>query len=321
MQTEQLEELKNISKQLDVFPDRFSFRKKDYPYTDSDKADVLTALLYAECYAKKISFQLGMPNFPAIMEQDSKAFIDRLSANNSSKGFTDGGWTVRQQLTNGLIEVSKGPLSKIIGPGQYQQNGHAHLPMPQQTITILLPKEDRLLQQGFYYVYSNEMFSPESSMLRIYWNIDSDGAPKLVKAVTRQLNYYHIPFLFKCLNNPLLYSRRDACVLYISKKHYTVCSWLLENMAKELEGHLQEDVPLFTFKYTAGIGIAENPLSNESFGMNRMALLAKALIAAYQSKKNTRSSMASIKNMFSDNGIDLNRPFLNKGSKQPFQTV
>ena len=35
--------------------------------------------------------------------------------------------------------------------------------------------------------------------------------------------------------------------------------------------YLEEDVPLFTYKYNKGTGIAENPSAHESFGMNRMA--------------------------------------------------
>lgn len=317
MHPDHLEELTHIFSQLEFSTNEFHFRKKCYHHTDENVVDILTAVLYSECYAKKKSVQLLGETLWMGNTENEYLFIDQLSANNCTEVHIENGWTVKNVQSNGFMELGKSAIKKIVALTAYIKAGPSDIPNINQVISITLPKEDRWIQQGFYYVYSNEPFDAFQPMVRIYWNTDSAGAILLVKAITQQLNLYHIPFIFKCLNHPAAYTRRDPCVLYLSKKYYTICSWLLDTIEVELKNHLYEDVPLFAYKHSNGIGIAENPLTNESFGMNRMKMVAEALIG-FSKENDGISATDSIKNAFIKRGIDFNTAYLNKGSKQNF---
>jgi hypothetical protein len=96
-----------------------------------------------------------------------------------------------------------------------------------------------------------------------------------------------IPFIFKCLTHPDLYFRRDAAVLYIEDSMMPIIKMLLPEICEEMKDYLQEDVPLFACQYAKGVGIAESPNEHESFGMNRVAIIAEVLLRTTQKKLTT----------------------------------
>lgn len=229
-------------------------------------------------------------------------FLEQLSNSNHSENRAEQGWEINNNYGNGYVEIVKNGQSKIVQASAVKENG-----------SVLFPKEDMHRQPTFYYVFSNQDIEISQKFTRIYWNITAQGAPVLVDIITRILNSYRIPFLFKCLNHPLLYFRRDAGVLYIEDSSAHIVSMLLPQLCENMESYLEEDVPLFSFKYQKGVGIAESPNHHESFGMNRMALTANALIKS--SSAETANMINTVADKFIENGINPTTPFLNKGSR------
>jgi hypothetical protein len=114
----------------------------------------------------------------------------------------------------------------------------------------------------------------------------------------------------------LAFGRIDSAVLYINIQHYTVATWLLPDIQESIVAYLEQDVPLFTYKYAPGIGVAEHPVSNESFGMKMMNIVATGVLNAQAQNLTAPSGvLAFIENEFTKNDIDFNAPFLNKGSR------
>lgn len=307
-----LKELSKLASQIEITGSHIVFRGKTYPVTDGNAVAVLTGLLYSECYMLKESYQSDSLKRPDQFTEDS-GFINLLSQSNHTKEKTEQGWKIIQNYPNGYAEVTKNKENRIV-PASYLR-----MQSPtEQIASIFFPKEDRYRQPTFYYAFSNELMDTSQKLVRIYWNCTSEGAPVLIDQITTKLNSYNIPFLFKCLNHPGLYFRRDAAVLYIEDKLMPLLELILPQISEAMDDFLEEDVPLFSYHYDKGTGIAENPDTQESFGMNRMATVAEALLLASLKKLQPDETISEIAMAFQKKGINPLATHLNKGSKVLF---
>ena len=308
-----LNELERICSQLQVSESDIFFRNKRYSVTNENKLVSLVNILYSECYALKENYQNGAMHIQNANFNFEETFVAELSLNNTTQEKITNGWKINKNFQNGYFEVTKNNKNRIIHSSDIR---HPHnYSSDDKMISIFQPKEDKYRQPTFYYVFSNETIALDDQITRIYWNIGSKGASKLIQIITQKLNYYHIPFLFKCLNNPNLYFRRDPAVLYVEDKNLQMLSLLLPDLSATMENYLEEDVPLFTFKYSKGIGIAQSPSSKESFGMSRMGILAESLLDLTNKNADTTKTIKHISVEFLKKGINPEAPFLNKGSK------
>jgi len=114
-----------------------------------------------------------------------------------------------------------------------------------------------------------------------YWNVRAEGAVPLMRAATRGLNRFQVPFRMKCLTNTAFYTRNDAAVLYVDKRFYRITARVLARVYREIARHLRPDAPLFTKPLADGLALAEEPYTGESFGMQRCRILAEGLLGAH----------------------------------------
>lgn len=305
-----LKELSGLVSQIEITVSHIDFRGKRYPVTNGNAAALLTGLLYSECYMLKESYQSALLKRPDQFTEDNTGFMNLLSQHNHTKEKTEQGWKVKQAYPNGYVAITRNNENRIAHASSIKAQAAG-----EQTVSVLLPKEDRNMQPTFYYAFSNELMDTSQKLVRIYWNCTCEGAPVLLDIITKKLNSYNIPFLFKCLNNPGLYFRRDAAVLYIEDKLMPLSELILPEICREMDAYLEEDVPLFSYHYSKGVGIAENPNLQESFGMNRMAMVAEALLHSSLKKLQQDETIIEIAAAFQQNGIDPPATFLNKGSR------
>ena len=303
-------ELERIVSQLHILPNSIIFRNNRYVVSPENALASLVNILYSECYALKEKYQSGKFTKPEHIGMNDEQFVNMLSSHNHSSERVEHGWRVKHNHGNGYAEIIKAEETRILPVSALQIPAGSHL-NPAQSVTVTFPKEDRMRQPSFYYVFSNEHINLAGRITRIYWNISANGAPHLVNSITQKLNRYNIPFLFKCLNHPSLYFRRDAAVLYIEDEMMHIVSLILPEIYEAVKDHLDEDVPLFAYKYKNGIGIAESPRSQESFGMNRMSAIATALFTAGPYEDKIKASA----NALYAKGINPLTPYLNKGSR------
>ncbi len=306
-------ELKSIISKLHISESTITFRKKKYDITPETAIPSLVNILYSECYALKEKYQTGSLLDRAFPVDLDPAFVTNLSENNQSSNTIDNGWEIIKNHLNGWLDISKNNTTKTI---HYTQLANQSKGLDANTfVDLLQPKEDIHRQKTFYYAFSNMAFDMNQQMIRIYWNINSDGAGLLTHEITKKFNHYNIPFIFKCLNHPDLYFRRDAAVLYISDENRSIVNFLLPQLWNCMQSYLESDVPLFSFKYKNGIGIAENPNQHESFGMNRMKIVAESLVKNNTNALDTDELIQHITIDFLKKGIKLESPHLNKGTK------
>jgi hypothetical protein len=179
-----------------------------------------------------------------------------------------------------------------------------------------------LVENGFYIAVGNAGLV-NCSGVHIYFNLSPEGAVAVMVNLTRQLNEISIPFTFKVLYNPSDYGRYDSGDLYFERSNYDTVRQVLQTMYVENQSHFQSSVPLFTKFLALGLGLAEEtdcrprkfwdePLSN------RCKWLTVSLAKGDNSPE---GRMTSIRQHFSQLGIELQRPYLNAKSEDIYTPI
>ncbi|MFW9259754.1 T3SS effector HopA1 family protein [Nostoc sp. CALU 546] len=252
------------------------------------------------------------------------AFYDRLHESNRGEGYWSPDWLVVKEETDGTLAVEKNALILHIQRDIHLQPTDQPLTAG-NLVTIKMPKN--LVQNGFYMAVANAGTpSNQENLVRVYFNLTSDGAVAVMDSLTAQLNAIPIFFSFKALYNPSDYERYDSAVLYFGKSNYEAVHPVLERVYAEHQSHFGEQVPLFTKMVAPGMAIAEEPdrkfAVKESFGTNRCQIVANALLEAwYEGNDTPAGRMTSILRHFSLCEIELQRPYLNPNSDDIYTSL
>ena len=241
-----------------------------------DDAGSLSEVLYRRCYMHSILD-------PPAAAHDGAADGDltaALTAANAGRAAWDEGWRIDQVLDGGRILARKGGAARTFLPGEYlTHRGLGAGPAGEKPVSIFLPEGSAEMQPGYYHAFGETAgeFEEGERVLRFYWNVSADGAPRLMEAVTRDFNRFQVPFQFKCGNRAGHYPRRDAAVLYLHGRYYAMAALLVERVHAGIGAWLNAGTPLFARRLADGLGFAEDP--GDSFGQNRAKILAEAMTA------------------------------------------
>ncbi|MEH2063943.1 MAG: T3SS effector HopA1 family protein [Nostoc sp.] len=250
-------------------------------------------------------------------------FYNRLHKSNKGEGYFSPDWLVVKEEADGALAVQKEGLTLHV-------ERERHLPPDSQSVNvgdlvaIKLPKN--LVQNGFYMAVGNAGSYDGEDVVRVYFNLTTDGAVAVMESLTTQLNAITLAFNFKALYNPSDYGRHDSAVLYFDKNKYEAVHSVLEKVYAEHQSHFLPEVPLFTKLIAPGLAIAEEPDQKfgekESFGTNRCQIIANGLLEAWQQEDNSpEGRITSILQQFSLREIDLQRPYLNAKSEDIYRTL
>lgn len=280
----------------------------------------LERLLYQQCYCRRFTGEIDQRESPFSADTD---FVKALSDANSSREYLNHGWRLIQQLPTGHFVAEKNGLTRLLFTGEFVSHTDQRDPVEEGTaISILRSRESTTMHKGFYFVFGEALGDDqdERDLLRFYWNVKSVGAPKLVSLLTNALNRFQLSFRFKILNNPIAYIRRDAAVLYLNKRFYHLAAELLSYVYQQIANELKPDTPLFSKRLAPGLGLAEEPTTDESFGQQRCRILAHALWSAYEKKiEDEESQLREISALLDENGIDSGSPHRNAGSNYNYE--
>lgn len=275
--------------------------------------------LYLNCYSRRFSARVTTEQ-PSPKPDDD--FVSELCEANTSREYADPGWLILRVLPADHLIVEKNGLIRLLAAGEFiSHDGDAAL-TEGRTVSIRWPKESKTMHPGFYYIYGEAITDQQDDhgLLRFYWNVKPEGAKTLVRLLTERLNRFQVAFRLKCLNEPAAYTRADAAVLYLNKRFYRLAAELLADVYREVENYLAPQTPLFSRELAAGLGLAEEPGTGESFGQQRCRILAQGICRAYELNLQTdEERLAEIINQFELNGLSLDRPHLNAGSTDEYE--
>jgi hypothetical protein len=155
--------------------------------------------------------------------------------------------------------------------------------------------------------------------VRFYWNVSTGGAPELLRLISARLNRWEVPFRFKAPSHPEMFARIDTAVLYTPRRYAHFTRQLISEVHQGVRSHLRDDVPLFTLRLARGLAFAEDPGTQESFGMCRSRMLAQGIWVAYVQGARGGQRLKEVARQFEAQGISLARPWLNPRSADEFQ--
>ena len=276
----------------------------------------LTGQLYQHCFSNRFTGQIAKSEAPR--PENDAAWPETLARANQSRDRWEDGWQVQQSMPNGQLIAKRGATTRMLSPGEFVNlSGSGMYLAPGSVVRVYVPRESRTVQPGYYFAFGETL--PDScddfSMVRFYWNIAAEGAAELLQLVSAELNRWQVPFRFKTGVQPGMLARCDSAVLYVPRRCSPITHELVLEIRNRLRSALRADVPLFTLRLTPGLAFAEDPGTQESFGMARCRVLAHGIWLAYeQGARPTNERLAIVEQRFRAEGLSLERPWLNPGS-------
>jgi hypothetical protein len=273
--------------------------------------------LYSQCFSRALNGSNLADQIPETIAAPD--LLSRLSAANRGRDAWLPGWRVQEIDAGGLVVVTKGGQRRIAKPGDYVMTFAEEVPpCIGCAVTLRVRKESKVLQEGTYCALGEELPRPEDGIdvVRIYFNASQEAAILIVELVTTYLNEWRVPFTLKIMLRPQDQDRSDAIVLYLPKNRYQHFVNLLEKFPAPFFSKLKREVPLLTKLLYGGIGLAESPMSDESFGMHRCRLIAEGIVDAWlEGRQDVEARQRAVERRFISEGLILALPYLNPGSE------
>lgn len=324
MKTTTLAQIEHIIENLDFEgQDRLILKggKMRYQFSPSKDGEYnellegLSNVIYSEFYCASEDRDLPPESYEARVD-----FVSQLRAANATTSKLQPAWMIDNVSQNGKVYASKGNYSQQVNPGDYIRSNRSEAVAAKSEISLYQHHEYDHPTEVFFYIFgATKTEAATPGLVRFYFNAQPAGSVALVKHLSHHFNLYQIPFQFKCLNQPALYNRTDAAVLYISK-NYADFAW--ECMARfypSIQELLYPSLPYFTKLLAPGIGFAENPNGEkESFGQSRSKLIAEAIVQSHAQQKPKPEWKAAILENIKKKGLDPKQFHLNANSHYPY---
>jgi hypothetical protein len=288
--------------------DEYAIADQRYPVSG------LAGQLYTVCYSREFRVPLDL-SFGQADPLDT--LMAELNSANATRERWDYGWKVTQTLQDGSLYATKEAQSRMLRPVEFMLQDLAASVAPGAWIRAFLSKEDVLSQLGFYIAQPEIAPSVEDfqTLVRLYWNLEPEGAPKLLGRITDSFNALRVPFQFKTLRYRSQYTRADSAVLFVGWRYAGIALRLAFDIYPEVKPYLKPYTPLFAKKLAPGLGLAEDPANGQSFGMSRCNLLAQAMVNAYNKQQQSQEARISeLRALFKLAGLSLDKPYLSLSS-------
>ena len=278
----------------------------------------LAEAIYVSLHCRVSARGAAVPGFTNWV--GARDFADRLSAANSGSGTWQGGWSTRRTEADGRIVAERHGVRFWVPPAEYRPGA------------VRIPKEYFELASGFYLAHGNADDTRDvGDTVRVYWHLAPTGAERLVAQTTRRLNQAGIGFQLKVLAEPLRYQRTDPAVLYLARDDCRPAWPILRQIHDDIRPWLRSRVSLLVKRLAPGVGLAEDPGDGSSFGEHRGRLLGEMLADPEWSALGSTAEgmaegmaermakrMALVSSRLARDGYDLDRIYLNPGSRDDF---
>jgi hypothetical protein len=281
----------------------------------------LVGQLYQHCYSNRFAGQVVKAQMPR--PEIDEEWVETLSRANSSRERWEDGWQVAHTTPQGQAIARRGSINRVLNPGEFVNlSGSGMFLAPDASVRVYVPRDSRTMQPGYYFAFgeTGADSADQLSVVRFYWNVSAEGAPRLLELISSGLNRWQVPFRFKTGSNPAILARSDSAVLYSPRRYAQITYELVLEIHERILPLLRAEVPLFSLPLAAGLAFAEDTGTQESFGMARCRTLAQGIWQAHKSGALAiEERLATVERQFEAEGIPLERPWLNAGSANEFE--
>ena len=283
---------------------------------DRAAVDELATLLYVAWFSGSLE-----PEEP-FAAGGSRDLTEALRAAHAGTRRFSRGWRARRVSSVGRVVAERDGELRLLGSADYVAAGRPGLaPRVGHEITAT-ERRDSLEASPGYWLTTHPRWPDKESLpplVRIYWNAAAGDAPALVNALTAALLDAPEPWALKLPVDAALHARRDAAVLYLARAHYAALAPAIAAAAAGLRDVLVAEEPPLTLRLAPGVGLAEDPGGDHSFGTSRCLLVAEGIAAAVRSGEHGEGAMlAAVIARMRGAGLDPERPQLEPGSEQAY---
>jgi class II lanthipeptide synthase len=244
-------------------------------------------------------------------------FVEELSAANGGHGSWESGWTVREPDGERIV-VTRGGLDVWVEVDECAPLDGGRV-APGAQVRVRFPKELTKMSPGFYVALGDGELEWDRGVVRFYWNLTEAAAVPFVSAATAALNDAGLPFRLKVVNDRSRFDRCDSAVIYTRRGDYADVARVLATIHAAVGPALREPPPALTKPLAPGVSFAEDPATGDSFGLHRCRVLADGIVAAAEADARTRDErLEVIATRFTDQGISLERPYLNDAATDDY---
>ena len=250
--------------------------------------------------------------------------IEAFKAANQVPNFSQEGWRVQAILDKGAILANRQGAVRKFQPGQYLC-AENHYPLRENAMVRVFHVANTAgAQPGFYHIFGADSLDAAEGLqlVRLYFNVKLEKAPEFVRVLTKALTRYKIAFTFKIASRKCDFTRVDTAVLYVPYRMLAPLTLVLRGLKAELRDLLDPETPYFTREIFEGVGFAEEPEKQGSFGSNRSELIANALMAARA--ENTicnKPFLEAFVQQVAQAGLTLDDMHLRPGSKADYSFI
>ncbi len=263
-----------------------------------NQEDAISDFLYWRCFTRPAGEGSGEPT------RDMTAELEMAAPEPYSP---DPGWEVKWMGQDNRFAVSKNGRQRLVRAGDIVQ--------PEAPVggVVSLRRNvcSRTQQAGFFYYFGATLASEfdRRNTVRFYCNTAPEHAVENCEKIVRHLNRYQVPFILKVLSRTSAFDRADSSVLYVPRRYSRIVSICL----RECDLSLRNRSPLFTRHLMPGAGVADDPITGESFGQTRCRLTARGYL---DSVLQGGSCMGQVRRSFERAGLDWSRPWLGPGNAE-----
>ena len=272
--------------------------------------DGLQEVLYGSFYTQGRPVPAGLNSASG---RTDRAFVAALSRANAGSGGWEPGWRV-ERVEHGVAQVVRRGLRAHVDLSDCRGG--------RDLVSVRRSKEIVHGSPGFYMALGDrEPDGGEQGIEeRLYFNVDAEGALRLVAGCTQLLNDAGIPFDLKVAADPGSARRCDAAVLYLAPGGFRRARDAVGMIVAACGAHLYGDAPAFACPLAPGVSVAEHaPVLGASFGASRSRLLAEGIVVAHE-RGLTRLAdrLDEVARRFAEDGLDIDAPYRSPGSVERY---
>ena len=245
--------------------------------------------------------------------------IAALRAAHADTGRWEDGWVAERVSSAGRVVAARAGRRRLLDPVDLLNPGRPGLtPRPGEPLVASARRDSLDFQPGFWVTHSVSWPRPggPDKLLRLYWNIDDEGAPELVAWLTRELNEAAVPYGIKCPAARNDYDRLDAAVVFLPRRAFAAARAALRRVHDGVADQLAPDTPPLARRIGSGLALAEDPGGEESFGTKRCRLVAEGVLASRAG--DGREAVQAVMRRLEAEGIDPRRPHLEPASEADY---
>lgn len=222
------------------------------------------------------------------------------------------GWVVLDIGPGQSCLIGKGNRRRLVRPGEFgnmSRRGAPAVPGDEVAAFKWLTWIDP--ETGFFIVHPDRS-EPTESVVRLYCSVSAANIGHVLPPLVRELDALNISWSLKCPSNPEDFRRVDSLVVYIGTEGWSALECRLPSLAAVICPFLRCSIPPLTRQLEVGMGFAEDPPENQSFGETRCkALTSGAMALSRRERIVTSTAIQHLRASLQVRGIDPELPWRN----------